>query len=250
MSNNIDFINKVFFTQKDNDISGTSQRDPLGLQPIWSYYGRQVINHLTTISTNIHGFREVLLCLSICNELNGLKKDLSYFDLILIFEQLFIYTSISKNTIEGILGADNGNARFITNNGNPEISHKQTILVRELSLGYYGRYKTPLSTMGIIDNRSSLVIDLEQIKKFYGESRYLEVLAAFKSFVISSNKKFNNFKAKEALYEAVFGKFRKGERNFWLGRLNEINGESKELMKRCYTAANNDSTPEILFTSL
>ena len=250
MSNNIDFINKVFFTQKDNDISGTSQRDPLGLQPIWSYYGRQVINHLTTISTNIHGFREVLLCLSICNELNGLKKDLSYSDLILIFEQLFIYTSISKNTIEGILGADNGNARFMTNNGNPEISHKQTILVREISLGYYGRYKTPLSTMGIIDNRSSLVIDLEQIKKFYGESRYLEVLAAFKSFVISSNKKFNNFKAKEALYEAVFGKFRKGERNFWLGRLNEINGESKELMKRCYTAANNDSTPEILFTSL
>lgn len=250
MSNNIDFINKVFFTQKDNDISGTSQRDPLGLQPIWSYYGRQVINHLTTISTNIHGFREVLLCLSICNELNGLKKDLSYSDLILIFEQLFIYTSISKNTIEGILGADNGNARFITNNGNPEISHKQTILVREISLGYYGRYKTPLSTMGIIDNRSSLVIDLEQIKKFYGESRYLEVLAAFKSFLISSNKKFNNFKAKEALYEAVFGKFRKGERNFWLSRLNEINGESKELMKRCYTEVNNDSTPEILFTSL
>lgn len=56
MSNNINFINKVFFTQKDNDISGTAQRDPLGLQPIWSYYGRQVINHLTTISTNIHGY--------------------------------------------------------------------------------------------------------------------------------------------------------------------------------------------------
>ena len=250
MRNNIDFINKVFFTQKDNDISGTSQRDPLGLQPIWSYYGRRVINHLTTISTNIHGFREVLLCLSICNELNGLRKDLSYSDLILLFEQLFIYTSISNNTIEGILGADNGNARFITNNGNPEINHKQTILVREISLGYYGRYKTPLSTMGIIDNRSSLVIDLEQIKKFYGESRYLEILTAVKSFVISSNKKFNNFKAREALYEAVFGKFRKGECNFWLGRLNEINGESKELMKRCYKEVNNDSIPEILFASL
>ena len=97
---NIDFINSIFFTQKDNDISGSSQRDPLGLQPIWSFYGRQVINHLTTISTNIHGFREVLLCLSICNELNGIKKDLSYYDLILLFEQLFIYTSISKSRIE------------------------------------------------------------------------------------------------------------------------------------------------------
>ena len=47
-------LNKIFFTEKDNNISGASQRDPLGLQPIWSFYGRRVINHLTTISTNIH----------------------------------------------------------------------------------------------------------------------------------------------------------------------------------------------------
>ena len=250
MSNNINFINKVFFTQKDNDISGTAQRDPLGLQPIWSYYGRQVINHLTTISTNIHGFREVLLCLSICNEVDGIRKDLSYSDLILIFEQLFIYTSISYGKIEGILGADNGNARFIANNGNPEISHKKTILVREISLGYYGRYKTPLLTMGIIDNRSALLVAQAQIKNFYTESRYLDILTAFKSFVNSKNKKFNNFKAKKSLYEAVFGKFRKGECNFWLDRLNEINGESKELMKVCYDLTNNESTPEVLFSSL
>ena len=67
-------LNKLFFTKKDEDISGTAQRDPLGLQPIWSFYGRQVINHLTTISTSIHGFREVLLCLSICNEINNCSK--------------------------------------------------------------------------------------------------------------------------------------------------------------------------------
>lgn len=247
---NIDFINSIFFTQKDNDISGSSQRDPLGLQPIWSFYGRQVINHLTTISTNIHGFREVLLCLSICNELNGIKKDLSYYDLILLFEQLFIYTSISKSRIEGILGADNGNARFISYGGNPEVSYKKTILVREISLGYYGRYKTPLSTMGIIDSRSSLLVEHEQIKKLYGESRYLEILSAFKSFITSSIKMFNTFKAKDTLYEAVFGKFRTGECNFWINRLNELHGESKELMKDCYASVNKDSTPDIFFTSL
>lgn len=250
MSVNIKFISKVFFTEKDNDISGTSQRDPLGLQPIWSFYGRQVINHLTTISTTIHGFREVLLCLSICRELNGIRKDLSYSDLILIFEQLFIYTSISKGKVEGILGADNGNARFIANNKNPEISHKKTILVREISLGYYGRYKTPLSTMGIIDNRSALVVEQEQIKKFYDESRYLKILTAFKSFINSNKKNFNNFKEIDALYEAVFGKFREGEEDFWLKRLIEINGESKELMKKCYDSANNESTPAKLFKSI
>ena len=242
-------LNKLFFTKKDEDISGTAQRDPLGLQPIWSFYGRQVINHLTTISTSIHGFREVLLCLSICNEINGTKKDLSYSDLILLFEQLFIYTSISKGKVEGILGADNGYAKFNAYNKNPEISLKQTILVREISLGYYGRYKSPLSTMGIIDSRSVLLIDKEEIKNHYGGSRYNKILVAFKNFVFS-NKKFNNFTAKDELYEAVFGKFREAECNFWLKRLNEVDGETKELMKKCYSLANKDIIPEDSFYKL
>ena len=40
---------RIVFTEKDEDITGTSMRDPLGLQPIWSYYGRKVIKHLTTV---------------------------------------------------------------------------------------------------------------------------------------------------------------------------------------------------------
>ena len=245
-------LNKVFFTEKDGDISGTAERDPLGLQPIWSFYGRQVINHLTTVSTTIHGFREVLLCLSICNEINGTKKVLSYSDLILLFEQLFIYISISKGKDKGILGADNGKAKFNAYNKNPEISLKQTILVREISLGYYGRYKSPLSTMGIIDSRSVLLIDQEEIKNYYGESRYNKILVGFKNFIdnFDNNKKFNNFTAKDELYEAVFGKFRETECNFWLNRLYEVDGETKELMKECYSLANKDIIPEDSFNKL
>lgn len=71
------FLNNVVFTQKDEEISGTALRDPLGLQPIWSYYGRKLVNHLTTISTSIYGFREVLLCLSICNAVREKIKSLN-----------------------------------------------------------------------------------------------------------------------------------------------------------------------------
>lgn len=245
-----DILSNVYFTEKDDDISGTSQRDPLGFQPIWSFYGRQVINHLTTISTNIHGFREVLLCLSICNEVNGINQSLTYADLILLFEQLFIYTAISKEKIEGILGADNGNARFNVSNGNPEISCKQTILVREISLGYYGRYKTPLSTMGIINARSELDIDKTQIRNLYGDSRYSEILKSFNKFITSNNKKLNSFKAQDSLYEAVFGKFRPGECDFWINRLYEVNGEKKELMELCYKKTNKNITAADLFSSI
>lgn len=243
-------LNKIFFTEKDNNISGASQRDPLGLQPIWSFYGRRVINHLTTISTNIHGFREVLLCLSICTDIRKINSNFSYQDLILLFEQLFIYTSISKQRIEGILGADNGNSKFITNNGNPEISCTHTILVREISLGYYGRYKTPLSTMGIINAKSELQIDSNQVKSLYGESLYNEIFSSFKSFISLTQKKFNSYKAKDALYAAIFGKFRNGERDFWINMLYESDNEKKELMQLCYESADTYTETKDLFNSL
>ena len=240
--------NNVFFTAKDDDISGTSQRDPLGLQPIWSFYGRQVINHLTTISTSIHGFREVLLCLSICSEIRESKPNASYSDLILLFEQLFIYSAISRGEIEGIIGADNGKNRFDTSKGNPEISTSQTILVREISLGYYGRYKTPLSTMGVINGKSELIIGLDEVKKLYGEC-YFDILEAFKTF-IEISKRFNNFVAPKKLFEAVFGKFRPNEREFWMNRLYKVGEEEKELMKLCYKKADHDLSEKELFSSL
>lgn len=49
------FLNTIFFTAKDEAITGTSKRDPLGFQPIWSYYGRKVVKHLLSIHGKICG---------------------------------------------------------------------------------------------------------------------------------------------------------------------------------------------------
>ena len=243
-------INNIFFTEKDNSIYGSTQRDPLGLQPIWSYYGRKVINHLTTISTTIHGFREVLLCISICSSVKESNKDLNYSDLILLFEQLFIYTSISKGRLEGILGADNGNVKYSASDGNPIISSEETILVREISLGYYGRYKTPLSTMGILNKKSELKFTQEDIISNYGEVCYSSILKAFTSFSLSKNKKFESFSAKDELYKAVFGKFRKGEEKFWLEHLYKFSDKENDLMKLSYQKANSFKTGKDFFYNL
>ena len=105
---------EILFTAYDETITGTSQRDPLGLQIIWAYYGRQMIKHLTTISDDIRGFREVVLCLSICNDCyktQSSKQRFSLKELILLFEQLFIYSTIKHDASAGILGADNGRLR-------------------------------------------------------------------------------------------------------------------------------------------
>ncbi|MDO5156477.1 MAG: hypothetical protein Q4D51_10985 [Eubacteriales bacterium] len=237
-----DVLENIFFTEYDDKITGTSQRDPLGLQPIWSFYGRRVVKHLTTVSTDIRGFREVLLCLSICNGYKEKKNtDWSYRNLILVFEQLFIYTMIDKNlsnsniSIEGIIGADNGKSKFVAKGKNPEISAQDTILVNEISLGYYGRYKTPLSTMGVI-NKNNIVFSDIDVMKLYGSDNYRKIFSAFSSFVErkENDRCFKNFKARNELFEAVCGTFRLGEKDFWLEKLQVEGDYADELMRTSY----------------
>ena len=231
----------IFFTEYDKNIAGESRRDPLGLQPIWAYFGSKVIKNITTVSNDIRGFRETLLCLSIAGECvnshGGMLKEY-----ILLFEQLFIYAMIENKQAEGIIGNDNGTSRFKIENGNPTIGWKAdqapgTILASEISLGYYGRYKTPLMNMGIIDSQSCikpLSIDIEAL---YGKD-YLIVKDKFMSFLKKRNHKFEDFdkKGRNALRNCVCGPFRPCEKNFWLKSINSDNSQDHKydlLMDLC-----------------
>ncbi len=102
---------EIYFTEYDERITGESKRDPLGLQPIWGYFGSRVIKNLTTVSNDIRGFRETLLCLSIARDcVNLLGEDDK--KCILLFEQLFIYTMIEAGQADGVIGSNNGSKRL------------------------------------------------------------------------------------------------------------------------------------------
>lgn len=226
---------EIYFTEYDEKITGTSKRDPLGLQPIWSYYGRRVIKHLTTISDDIRGFREVLLCLSVCSSVKDNHSNMSYKDLILLFEQLFVYSAIINDKKDGILGADNGAVRYSNTKMNTKVSIDNTVLVREISLGYYGRYKTPLTTMGVIDKYSYVCVNVD-LKEMYGESTYSKILKEFDKFVSLKleDRTLRNFSAFDQIFEAVDGTFRPNEVQFWLEKFQVTGKQTIELMTECY----------------
>lgn len=242
---------EIFFTEYDDKITGTSKRDPLGFQPIWSYYGRRVIKHLTTVSVDIRGFREVLLCLSICAMVKEKHNNLSYKDLILMFEQLFVYSAIVNGTHEGILGADNGTIRYNNTKLDTKVSSTNPILVRELSLGYYGRYKTPLTTMGVIDSNSNICIDLD-IHEMYEEITYNSILKDFERFVSLSadEQKLKNFSALDKLYDAVQGCLRPCEQQFWLEKLQVKGSKKVDLMAKCYKIVDKKQSYKEVFDEL
>ena len=250
-------LSKVWFTELDNEVSGSSQRDPLGLQSIWAYYGGRVIKHITTVSNDIRGFRETLLCLDICSKYQNEKNDdrYSYKELILCFEELFIYSAIKKdrdNNTEkarGLIGYDNGRSKYESSKRKPIISPQNTVLASQISLGYFGRYKTPLYSMGIINGMNRVNSRFINVPSLYDDIQYQELFKAFKSFMDKKSvKTFDSFTGVDYMVDAVCGSFREGEKEFWLERL-QISGENEDtLMRECYERlSENNEFDQLLF---
>lgn len=51
----------MFLTLEDPRAKVQGSRDPLGLQPIWTHFGREVVTNLTTVSRAVRGFAVTLL---------------------------------------------------------------------------------------------------------------------------------------------------------------------------------------------
>lgn len=51
----------MFLTLEDPNARIHGSRDPLGVQPVWATFGRNVVTNLTTVTTSIRGFTVLLL---------------------------------------------------------------------------------------------------------------------------------------------------------------------------------------------
>ena len=51
----------MFLTEIDSRAKVKGTRDPLGLVPLWSHFGRHVVGNLTTVTDSVRGFTTLLL---------------------------------------------------------------------------------------------------------------------------------------------------------------------------------------------
>jgi hypothetical protein len=169
----------AFFTEFDDSVTGSSQLDPLGIRIIWQGLGQKIFNNMiSSISNDIRNYTLSLLLHGVVKDViaectfhpalqatwknpeNRLFKE----RLFIFLENLFIYSFVSYkanlplgNNREidtgGILGIEKGLSNWkAADHQNPEImlSFNNDILVKQLSLGVAGRYKTPLVKMGFL----------------------------------------------------------------------------------------------------
>lgn len=167
-----------YITEYDDSLSAESYIDPIGTLIIWSAFGRQIFkNRVNSISNDVRNYTLNLFHHSLVRKLERddeatlsaslrqkyqSKNALLFKQTCLIFlENLFVYSILQHERSEGVesagvLGISNARRRWDNPGGNPELvfTHELNgqILIRQLSLGVSGRYKTPLMEIGFFDN--------------------------------------------------------------------------------------------------
>ncbi len=58
-----------FLTEVDPDMRLKGSVDPLGLEPVWVFFGRRVVSNLTTVTDSLRGFTTVMLGLYLAEKL-------------------------------------------------------------------------------------------------------------------------------------------------------------------------------------
>ena len=95
-----------FLTQLDSRAAIKGSRDPLGVQSIWSRFGRRVVGNLTTVSTSVRDFTVLLLGYYFAERVadeGGTEGDLATF---LKWEQLAAYARARVNKEQGFRGTE------------------------------------------------------------------------------------------------------------------------------------------------
>jgi hypothetical protein len=135
-----------FLTELDERAEVKGSRDPLGLVPIWSRFGREVVGNLTTVTGSVRGFTTLLIGLELADMLREqYRSDAPQpLDAFLRFEQLAGYARVKCQGERGIRGYRRvsrrlAESRRIRISADPE----HQILSNQRTYGLWGLFTIP-----------------------------------------------------------------------------------------------------------
>jgi hypothetical protein len=172
-----------FLTQIDPRAAIKGSRDPLGFQPIWTSFGRQIIGNLTTVTTSVKNFATLLLGLYFAEQaLSASQHDEHQrADFFLKFEQMaaysrYAYAETQSDSTEAPLGIRRVRQRFHEEHGRLRISAKREhqILSNQKTYGLWGLYSVAARQSGLVEQAENR---LSQTAVDFVESEYLAQLS-------------------------------------------------------------------------
>ena len=154
-----------YFSALDPNFRIKGSRDPLGFQTIWSGKGREVVAHLSTVSSSLADF----MILAYATYFHKDKDPKYFLNLFIKFEQACAYARRHFNNEESFNGATfvgkNIGERADQNAFSCSLHSKDTILSNQRAYGVYGKYVRPFRDMGIAEDESFSSIMEEALEK-------------------------------------------------------------------------------------
>ena len=159
-----------FLTDLDERARVKGSRDPLGVQAIWTHFGRHVVGNLTTVTNSLRDFTAHLLGYYFAERVareNGRGSELETF---LKWEQLEAYSRAFFNDDYEFRGTERvkknlGNGTRIT----LSTAQSSQILSDQKTYGLWGLYSVSSASSGLVEqNPARLTLDgLEFVEDFY-----------------------------------------------------------------------------------
>jgi len=165
----------MFFTAEDERARIRGSIDPLGLLPVWSTFGRDVVSNLTTVSSSVRGFSVLLIGRYLAADLMARGKigDDDLLPVFLRFEQIAAYVREFFHKAGGdIRGIERVRKYQRELEGQIPIGdpHKGEILGDQRTYGLWGLFSVPARASGLLPVGP---MGLEPIARDFVEAEYL-----------------------------------------------------------------------------
>lgn len=258
-----------YLTDYDDSLSGEGFIDPLGMLVIWSAFGHKIFNgRVNSISNDVRNYtlnlfnhyviRKLISDDSVrlakkIDHMYGGKDRLNFkYACLLYLENLYTYSMIrhrGKVDAGGVLGSYNAQRIWTDSNENPVLrfSHEKPgmILVRQLSLGVAGRYKSAFMQIGYFDDgynydQQRWIVADDFIQKTPLLSKLAKALIDHLRVVLAQNEVLRGMAfstVPAALTDAYANAFKspgvvgKYARSFWLNQAGLDQGAAGALLK-------------------
>lgn len=165
----------VFLTDIDTRATVKGSRDPLGIQSVWTRFGRHVVGNLTTVSTSVRDFTVTILGYHLVERLRetqGPERDLATF---LKWEQFAAYARGYVNDDWEFRGTEKARRNLDDGGGKVRLSEQtqDQILGNQKIYGLWGLYTAPSRASGfLLDDPTRLAPSAADMV----ESYYFKVL--------------------------------------------------------------------------
>jgi hypothetical protein len=167
-----------FLTDLDPEIAVKGSMDPLGFMPLWSRYGRRVVNNLSLVASSARGFTTLMLGYHFARRAIDERElpDARFIDAFLTFEQLAAYSRVATTpedapTIGRIIGLRRVRNRLRENTRVPiGPTRDAQIMSNQKAYGLWALFSAPAELSGIVDRRAMKLTD--DVDRFVTQTVY------------------------------------------------------------------------------